>query len=1016
MTQVSWQQELIDDTEQDVLQWLVDQPDASAKQFAEYVSEHLDNIALMCEEDGLLAAIDECRLQLVEESAPLMQSEFLTAQFAQFKTALLDLDGNDEEMVANLDTLDEGISVLQEEWIRVFGTDDWATDVQPLLAAFEYWAEEHEAKALVRISQWLVDNLGRFDESLFSEHRQELLDFGETLFHLACQPEDDNTCFELLEIAEANFWPSPLSEADSLAIFALFIPGSETAEEEEHEWSAADVSLTFADDVSPQVMECFLQDSPQQLEELSRTVTQLHTCFDVDSVHLAQRLSHTIKGAANLVGVKAVANLSHQMEALLEIAATENLPFTPPQLEWLQVSVDCLADSIDSLTGQADAPSTEQLLQQLFPPEAGAEIIAVDLAEQAISTEQQAPIENPASAEKQVPKIAAVDTGQEKIPVEKKDYDQLISLAEEMSITLVQTRDLQTRLRSLLVGSLRQDDNLQARRFDLESLVDSRSQAGGLAQLHVGSPSDMDPLEMDRYDELHGCTHRFIETVMDSRAYTRQLNEEFIQLDSLIQEQQRHNVGLQSCLLGARQVPVSYISQRLQRCVRETCRATGKNAQLVILGENLRVDKEMLDALAWALMHLVRNAIDHGIESPDRRLAMGKPEQGVVTLSFATDGLKLKVNCVDDGAGLDLQRITEKAVARGIVTADSKALDAAQIESIVFQSGFSTRDSASQISGRGIGLDAVRDRLASMGGEIRLQNISAKNCVFNLELPLKRLTQHLLLVRCGERRYAVPTNTLQQTLPSDTGELRMIAGKPFLEWQSVLYPYYELQSILAGAATQITLGKNSKPTMLVQLQQGLAAVGVDQLLGAQSLVRRPLGDYVGNLRGVDGITLMGDGTPVALLEPRSLLAKAEPRLGVATKTVLEDTNTRTIRVLVVDDSLSVRNALSELLTDMGFDVITAIDGMDAVDQVQEHSPDLVLVDMEMPRMNGLDFTRWVRRESAEPDLPVVMITSRTQGKHRKMAEDAGVNHYQTKPYSDIELLDCINGLLLREVS
>ncbi|WP_317932331.1 response regulator [Halioxenophilus sp. WMMB6] len=1110
-TAESWQQELIDDTAQDLYQWLASHPAAGAEAFTLYLDEHIGNLRDMFNSERLHKCLDELAALAAQNPKSLMQAKSLQLWFSMLEQAI-DLPNSPAGRAAGTVASFDGnraaeVEALGHELDPAHDSDSadkiatqaaaptaareslaQATDLhspenpKPAAAAanshsssqypqdpeqLHQWlcrlAERFEAQGVFGCQQlalWLATNIQLLDQMQFPVLQTAIQQFLTYLMALAENPNDPTFCLELLELAEQPLWPQPLSEEQSLDYLALLIPKDDaTGVASSTHWTLDDVSLVLADDVSPQVLDCFLQDAPQQIDELLPAIAALNDSFDLASLQAAQRISHTLKGAASLVGAKAVANISHELEALLEHSVNTRSPLSNEQRNWVECSVDCLADAIDFLLSRGEAPDADTLFAQLHPPtdserETVTEIIIADQPQESSSHQSSASAAHAEQGEQTGSHTPAA--AHERIAIDKPDYDQLLSLAEEMNITLVQTRDLQGRLRNLLVDSMRQEELLQLRRFELESQVDSRSQAGNFgANLGAGlgtglgratddgsltESQTIDPLEMDRYDDLYSSTHRFIETVADSRAYTRQMNEEFLQLESLLQQQQRHNIGLQNCLLSARQVPVSYISQRLHRCVRETCRSTGKSARLELRGETLRIDKELLDNLAYSLMHLLRNAIDHGIEMQEDRIAAGKEREGVIKLSFMTDGLKLIVECEDDGAGLSLECIRERAIERGQLNETTASLDHDQIEAIIFQSGFSTRAQATQISGRGIGLDAVRNKLIAAGGDIHLQP-NLKQCGFKLELPLRRLTQHMLLVKAGSARYALPSGAIEQILARESGELRRVAGKPFLEWQSAFYPYYELDAVLHNTHNRIDIDGaagsviNEQPLVLVKMFRGIAAVAVEQLLGAQALVRRPLGEYAGNIVGVDGVTLLGDGTPVALLDLKALLAKAAPDLASAkgyraasaqtlsTETQLTQTpstqtpSTQTqgaSHILVVDDSLSVRNSLSELITDMGFLVSTASDGVEAVAAVQHHNPDLVLVDMEMPRMNGLDFTRWLRSESPCPNLPVVMLTSRTQSKHRQMAESAGVNRYQTKPYNDVELLDCINNLLGRE--
>jgi len=547
--------------------------------------------------------------------------------------------------------------------------------------------------------------------------------------------------------------------------------------------------------------------------------------------------------------------------------------------------------------------------------------------------------------------------------------------------------------------------------------------AGPGAPASAGSAgSEFDALEFDHFNELHTVTRRLIEAATDARELSQAGEQRLFQLSELIDGQARLHLEAQGVVMKTRMVPVTTLVQRLHRSVRQTCRLLGKRVALHVQGADTAIDGNVLNGLADPLMHLLRNAVDHGIESADARATAGKPAEGRIGLSFAREGTMIVVRCVDDGAGLNLERIRARAESKRLLAPGQPASDD-ELARLVLLPGFSTRDSATQVSGRGIGMDAVANAVMSLNGTLKLHIERGVGLAVELRVPASLMTTHGLLVKMNDQVLAIASHGVADIRYVRDSEVQQIgAALVYRQGDHV----HDLDHL--GALLGMTVGADPRewfPALLVEVDIGAPrAVRVQDVLDSQEIVVKQLGRYVPRLHGVIGVTILGDGSIAPVIDLPQLLRAAAPGPRFASTSIghggsgvpeqpehaprLQLDARRT--ALVVDDSLTARRVTASFMRDAGFDVRTAIDGMEAAGMLEKMVPDIMLVDMEMPRMNGLELTTHVRTREATRHVPIVMITSRSTDKHRKQAEAAGVNAYQTKPFAEDELLALVERL------
>ncbi len=591
--------------------------------------------------------------------------------------------------------------------------------------------------------------------------------------------------------------------------------------------------------------------------------------------------------------------------------------------------------------------------------------------------------------------------------------DELFRLTGELSVKIGQLTEQVKQTQQRTNGLLRQNLKVQQRIFDLENLVDIRG-LSSLRDTHIShSDQIFDALEMEQYTELQSNTRALTEEAADTREFSRRIEEDVAQMGAVLQQTQRVQRELQYMAMTTRMSPAGSLAPRLHRNIRQTSQQTGKKAKLVIEGEDILIDGDMLNNLVDPLLHILRNAIDHGIETSVERKRAGKPEVSTIHLKFSRRGQTVTVRCRDDGHGLNYSAIRNKAIERGLMQA-GQDISEEELSRLILLPGFSTREHTNEISGRGVGLDVVRDRLLVMKGMVEVRSEFGKGCEFLLRFQASLVAQHALLIESSTQIFAVPSYALDQALPPAAGEFISIGSEINLRYQKRTYPVKALSALIgydSGVMTSEIM--NSKSVLLVHVDLEIHAVLVDRIVDGRDLILKDPGRYVKKINGVGGIAILGDGTVAPLLDLAELLRLPMPQLIEAAASITSGDHEVTTRrdILVVDDSLSVRKSLVQLVSDAGYNVKAAKDGLEAIALLKDFMPGVILTDLEMPNMNGLEFTSHLRARPDTRELPVIMITSRSMDKHRKQAELAGVSVYLTKPYTDTDLLGHIHSAI-----
>ena len=616
-----------------------------------------------------------------------------------------------------------------------------------------------------------------------------------------------------------------------------------------------------------------------------------------------------------------------------------------------------------------------------------------------------------------VPAMAAARSGAA-VRVRPELLDRLVSQTGEVIISRSRMEAELTTLRGSLKDLTGNLDRLRQQLRDMELQAESQMQSR-LAQAKDTNQS-FDPLEFDRFTRVQELTRMMAESVNDVATVQRNLQRAVEATEDSLVAQARQTRELQRDLLRTRMVEFEGISERLYRVVRQTAKETGKQVRLDIAGGSIEMDRGVLDRMTAAFEHILRNCIVHGIEAPDARVAAGKPAEGRIDIRLTQELNDVSVIFEDDGVGLDLDRLREKAVAQGHVVAGTPISDE-EAAQFIYVSGLSTAGEITSLAGRGVGMDVVRNDVVALGGRIETATRRGEGTRFTLVLPLTTAVTQVVMLRAGALTLGVPSNLVELVRRVSTDELTQAYASGLMRAGDEDIPFYWAGALLQSSAQSTESTGRTLPVVIFRSAAQRVAVHVDEVLGNQEVVVKNLGPQLSRLPGLAGMSVLASGAvaliynPVALAtvygnqvrewvsSQQSVAAMSTGQVGVEEVPVVSSVP----MVLVVDDSITVRRVTQRLLQREGYRVMLAADGLQALERLQQERPTVVLSDIEMPRMDGFDLVRNIRNDPRLADLPVIMITSRIAEKHREHARELGVDHYLGKPYSEDELLALI---------
>ena len=721
---------------------------------------------------------------------------------------------------------------------------------------------------------------------------------------------------------------------------------------------------------------------------------------------------HTLKGSARLAGAMRLGAMAHRMES-----AVEQIDAEAPRTE----DIEPLLTHLDGL--QAGFNALRALGAQ--PPQADAARAGAGAAPQEgqdAGTAPAAEVMGAAPAARGAPPAAMQPRAAgPTVRVRAQLLDRLVNQAGEVMIARSRLDARVGQMRTSL-GEL--SGNLERLRQQLRDIeVQAETQMQSRLALSKDAGAGFDPLEFDRFTRVQELTRMMAESVNDVATVQRNLQRTVEAAEDDLIAQGRQARELQRDLLRTRMVEFDGIAERLYAVVRQASKEAGKQIKLDIEGGSIEMDRGVLDRMAPAFEHLLRNSVAHGIERPEQRVAAGKPAVGRIAIALRQEGNDVAVEFSDDGAGLDLERIRARAVAQGLL-AEGAELEAGAAAQLIFQPGFSTAAGLTELSGRGIGMDVVRSEVQALGGRIETQSRSGEGTSFRMVLPLTTAVTQVVMLRAGHQTIGVPASLVEIVRRTTVAELdASYAGSQFHDGVESI-PFFWLGALLQSSPRSDESASKTRPVVVLRSAAQRIAMHVDEVLGNQEVVVKNLGPQLSRLPGLAGMSVLASGAVVLIYNPVALAtvygdqaralaqAGAEPAGsagagGIAEVAAPAAGSASVPLVLVVDDSITVRRVTQRLLQREGYRVALASDGLQALERLQLERPALVLSDIEMPRMDGFDLARNIRGDAVLRDLPIVMITSRIARKHREHAMELGVNHYLGKPYSDEELLGLV---------
>jgi len=829
---------------------------------------------------------------------------------------------------------------------------------------------EHIAQTSEALTQQLADRLDALEQSSMTAD----LSLEEPAFGIKDEPTSQLE-FTLPELADV---PEPLISQPSTV--------SDTSIED-HE-----------------LLGVFLEESEELLPEIGSNLrawrSQPVNADQSTACRALLRALHTFKGSARMTGLVQLGEQAHQMESAIENGQNQVTDTT--FYDGLENQFDTILEKIEQLhQSYRETPPVEQL------PTKGQDVATTDkpaLSFDTLSLDTESPV-----IETPIPKtILRVDAAL---------IDRLVSDSGESSIARSQVETQLAEFRQYLLDLGESVDRMRGQLREMELLAETRIASGFAGEPSSATTSaDFDPLELDRFTRSQELPRLMAECMDDIVTIHKSLREIQRNAEAAVNQQARLNRQLQQDLMHIRTVPFKYFSERLHHIGRQVSRDAHKKIALTIVGDDIEIDRSVIDKIISPLEHLLRNAIVHGIESSEERLNADKSETGSITLTVHQQGNEIHIALEDDGAGLNLDRIREKALQLGLIEQTSD-LDESQLQTLIFRHGLSTLDEVTDIAGRGIGLDVVHNKMMEIGGNIAVSSSSGQGTTFTLHLPMTLAVLPALMVKTAENRYAIPTSIVNSVQVLNAEALGVAYEARHIIHEGNHFPLVYLAQLLEETDQPPAIGRHNR-VLLLQAGQDRLAIHADVLIGQCEVVLKNAGPQLMRAPGVEGATIMGDGSIVLIINPLKLLQRDQTKALLSGTAVspLPFANTtapasKTSVVMIVDDSLTVRKVTSRLLERQGYEILIAKDGVGALELLRETIPAIMLVDIEMPHMDGFELIRTVRNNPDLQHIPVIIISSRTADKHRELARQLGVNEFMGKPYLEEELIGHIERLI-----
>ena len=866
---------------------------------------------------------------------------------------------------------------------------------------------------------------------------------------------------ERLEAERRAAESAAMAKAREEAALAALLATATAAEDPDAPLDTSDLDI--------ELLDIFIEEGNDLLDHSDGLLAQLRENQDDSELIVGlQRDLHTFKGGARMAGMMSVGELGHAMESLLEGVALQRAELGGDGVKLLERGFDRLRDMVTRIAARRSVGLPAMLIEEFVAraenrayeapaaAETPAPVVSGHEAEPATPEESEAPATAEASAESDLAAVpeataepaasdakpepaaapgpgkvaalkplsapiderafagdddASVRAPQEQVRIRADLLDRLVNYAGEVAIYRARLEQQLAAFRATAQEMERTNIRLRDQLRRLDSETEAQIMARYQRQGETGDES-FDPLELDRFSTLQQLSRGLAESAADLQSLHDSMDDLTRQYETLLTQQSRVSSDLQEGLMRTRMLPMDSLLPRLRRVVRQAAGETGKQAVLKVDGAQGELDRNVLERMTAPLEHMLRNAVAHGLEAPDRRAQAGKSLEGAIRIAVRHEGSEVVLEVGDDGSGLNREAIRARAVERGLIQPDAVLTDT-ELDRMIFEPGFSTAETVSRLAGRGVGMDVVASEVRQLGGSIEIQSKLGEGTNFLLRLPQTLAVTQAVFVKIGETEFAVPIASVR-----GVGRIpREDLAKP-----DAVYRYggedYALHDLgaLVGAPTAKAEGHMQMPLLLIGSGDLRAAVAIDQVVGSREIVVKDGGPQLSALPGVFGATIMGDGRVVVILDVAPLVRRyvsmAHLEVPVAEAPIEE--SRKVPLVMVVDDSVTMRKVSGRVLERHGFEVATAKDGLDALEHMVDLVPDLMLLDIEMPRMDGYELATAMKADPRLRNVPIIMITSRTGDKHRQRAIDIGVERYLGKPYQESELMRNVFELLKLE--
>ena len=922
-------------------------------------------------------------------------------------------------------TADNSPQRLNPETLSIFldETDELLEQYHFLRQQLQQLPEDEDYKSAIQ------HTLAKLTENANYAEVTELSDTYQLLARLASQPDMSDSAIsallangstqvnEIIKGLKENQSPADTEDYNAQVehyFDTLHTLRFETPETDEPLVQTTDSGLFSIPHTDDDLLEAFTEECAELLESSGEAIKRWQKKSGDNEASLQlQRDLHTLKGGSRLTAITPIADLTHHTESLAIMASDNKCDTDDAFFNLLQRCQDRLADMQDQLSQRSHIMSADDLITEIdqFSGQSEPDVSDIHVT-QLIPT-----VSFYADAEQMPSQAKPTTNNNEQVRVKAELLDFLTNFSGEVSISRDRVSQQNTAMRQQLGEMESTVERLQEQLRKLEMETEAQILFRYEGNANQGR-SEFDPLELDRFSQMQHLSRGLTESVTDLHDITHSMEGLVRESDTILIQQSRLSTDLQQGLMNTRLLPFNGLIPRFERIVRQTNEEVGKQSELIVYGADRELDRTILDHIVAPIEHILRNAISHGIESKKERQQAGKPDVATLTLTITRDGSEILITLSDDGRGIDIEKIREKALAKNLINPDKIPSDDELIQ-FILHSGFSTADDVSQLAGRGVGMDVVNSEIRTLKGRLSIQSVPGQGSSFNIRLPLNLSVMQALLIGSAGDQYAVPLASVHAGERISVKEVKTLLAQgddARYEFNGTEYKFMALASLLNQPFRLQDEHAPQLPLLLFNSGEVQVALVIDSVNSSREIVLKSVGEQLDHIAAISGATILGDGQVVFVLDIPTLVNAVDKTIAAdnllnSAISTSESIRNRLPVAMVVDDSITMRKASGNLLKRHGFDVITARGGIDAVTLLNDKIPDVILLDVEMPRMDGFEFATLVRNDEQFNHIPIIMITSRTGDKHRGRARSIGVNAYLGKPYQEGELVDTLQNLL-----